>query len=63
MIESGDIKTSWIDINKNVITNSDLQSIEILEREHYLHHNQAKKISQISKKFIKETNYEKSIAF
>mgnify|MGYP005748297559 CR=1 FL=1 len=54
MIESGGMKTSWIDINKNVITNSNIQSIEILEGEHYLHHDQAKKILEMSKKFIKE---------
>lgn len=54
MIESGGMKTSWIDINKNVITNSNIQSIEILEGEHYLHHDQAEKISEVSNKFIKE---------
>lgn len=54
MIESGKMKTSWVEINKNVITNPDVQSIEVLDGEHYLHHDQLKKISEISKKFIKE---------
>lgn len=54
MMESNEMKTSWFDINKNVITNSDLQSIVVLDGEHYLHHDQLENISEMSKKFIKE---------
>lgn len=52
MIKSGNMKTSWEDINKNMITNPDIQSIKVLEGTHYLHHEQADKISEISKEFI-----------
>ncbi len=52
MIKSGAMKTSWLDINRNMITNSDLQTIQILEGEHYLHHSQADEIVIISKEFI-----------
>ena len=52
MIASGEMKTSWEDINKNMITNADIQNIEILEGTHYLHHEQADKISQLTKKFV-----------
>ena len=52
MIKSGNMKTSWKDINKNMITNSYIQNIEVLEGTHYLHHEQADKISKISKEFI-----------
>ena len=52
MIKSGEMKTSWIDINKNVITNPDMQFIKVLNGEHYLHHNQTKNITEITKKFI-----------
>ena len=53
MIESGEMKTSWVDINRNVITNSDAQYIEILDGEHYLHHDQLKKISEIIKNLLR----------
>ena len=53
MIKSGNIKTSWEDINKNMLTNPDIQSIKVLEGTHYLHHEQVDKISEISKEFIK----------
>ena len=52
MIKSGNMKTPWKDINKNIITNPDIQNIEVLEGTHYLHHEQADKISEISKEFI-----------
>lgn len=52
MIKSGSMKTSWEDINKNIVTNPEIQSIEVLEGTHYLHHKQADTISQISKEFI-----------
>lgn len=54
MIKSGNMKTSWEDINKNMITNPDIQSIKILDGTHYLHHEQANEISVISKEFIKK---------
>ncbi len=56
MIESGEMKTSWVDINKNVITNPDIQIIKVLDGEHYLHHDQLKIISETTKKFIKGEN-------
>ena len=34
MITSGQMKTSWVDINKNMITNPNIQNIEILEGHH-----------------------------
>lgn len=52
MIKSGIMQTSWIEINSNMITNTDIQNIEILEGEHYLHHNQVDEIVRISKEFI-----------
>lgn len=54
MIKSGNMKTSWEDINKNMITNPDIQSIRILEGTHYLHHKQTDKISEMSKKITKQ---------
>lgn len=52
MIKSGNMKTSWKDINKKMITNPEIQSIKVLKGEHYLHHEQADEISQISKEFV-----------
>ncbi len=52
MIKQGDMKTSWVDINKNMISNPKIQNIKVLEGTHYLHREQADKISQISKEFI-----------
>lgn len=61
MIKSGNMKTSWEDINRNMITNPDIQSIKILDGTHYLHHEQANEISVISKEFIsKNMGYEES---
>lgn len=56
MLKNGEMKTSWVEINKNVITNSEIQLIEVLDGEHYLHHDQFKKIAEISKKFIEMTD-------
>lgn len=56
MIGSGEMKTSWVDINKNVITNPDIQIIKVLDGEHSLHHDQLKTISETTKKFIKGEN-------
>lgn len=52
MIKSGNMKTPWIDMNNNMITNGDIQIVKVLEGTHYLHHEQADKISEVSKKFI-----------
>lgn len=52
MIKLGKMKTSWVDMNNIMITNPDIQNIEILEGTHYLHHEQADRISEISKRFI-----------
>ena len=52
MIKSGTMITSWEDINNNMITNSDIQNIKVLEGTHYLHHKQVNKISELSKEFI-----------
>lgn len=52
MIKSGIMQTSWTEINSSMITNIDIQNIEILVGEHYLHHNQIDEIVRISKEFI-----------
>lgn len=51
MMKSGNMETSWEDINKNMITNPDIQDVKVLEGTHYLHHEQADKISEFSKEF------------
>lgn len=52
MKESGEIKTPWFDMNKNMITNQKIQRIEILEGSHYLHHEQKDKIVIETKNFV-----------
>lgn len=52
MIESGQMKTSWEEINKNMITNQDIQFVKILDGEHYIHHDQLKNICQLTKEFL-----------
>ena len=52
MVKSGIIRTSWFGINKNMITNSDIQAIKILEGEHYLHHNRLKEIYECTEEFV-----------
>lgn len=52
MINLNEMQTSWVDINKNVITNHNIQKIEVLNASHYMHHDQLQKISQMSKNFI-----------
>ncbi len=54
MIESGEMKTSWEDINKNMITNDEIQKIIPLEGTHYLHHTQSATISEKLKDFFFE---------
>lgn len=53
MILSGEIKTSWIEMNKNMITNSTTQFINILDGKHYLHYTQSQKIYELTKSFLK----------
>ena len=52
MIKSGKMQTTWLQINKNMITNQDIQLIKILDGEHYLHHSQADKIAKITTDFL-----------
>lgn len=52
MIARGEMQTSWVQMNKGMITNPDLQIIKILEGEHYLHHDQVDQIVKLSKEFI-----------
>ena len=52
MIKLGQMKTPWIDINLNILTNRDTQKIEVIDGEHYLHHSNFKKIYEITKNFI-----------
>ena len=51
MIESGEMKTSWVDLNKNMITSPDIQFIKVLEGSHYLHHEQKSEIVKHLKNF------------
>lgn len=52
MIKSRQMKTTWIQINKNMITNPNIQVIKVLDGKHYLHHSQTKIISKYSKRFL-----------
>lgn len=52
MIKYGTMQTSWIQMNDNMITNTDIQTKKILEGEHYLHHSQSDQIAKISREFI-----------
>lgn len=53
MIKSGEMKTSWLDINKNMITDPNIQSVEFLQGSHdNLMYDQTDKILEFSKKFM-----------
>lgn len=52
MVKSGEMKTSLLEINKNMVTNSDIQKIEILESTHDLAFNQYNAIFNLIKNFI-----------
>lgn len=52
MIKKGEMKTSWEQMNRDMITNDAIQNTKVLEGEHYLHHDQADQIAELSKKFI-----------
>lgn len=54
MIESDEMKTSWVEINKQVMTNPRIQRLEILNGEHYLHHDQLQAIAKTTIAFITE---------
>lgn len=51
MIKTGEMKTSWVDLNKNMITSPEIQFIKILEGSHYLHHEQQSEIVKHLKDF------------
>lgn len=53
MIKSGTMKTSWIDINNNMITNPQIQVVKVLNGKHYLQHDQVDEIVRLSREFIK----------
>ncbi len=53
MIKSGEMKTSWIEINNAMITNPEIQKIKILNGSHEnFMYNQEELIAELSKKFI-----------
>lgn len=52
MIKSGEMKTSWLDINRNMISNPEVQFIKILDGSHYLHHEQLDEMVKIVRNFI-----------
>lgn len=49
MIAIGEMKTSWEQMNRNMITNLDLQDVMILSGGHYLHHTKADQVAKFSK--------------
>ena len=52
MIKSCEMRTRWEEINKNMITNPEIQFIEVLNGEHYIHHDQTQRICQLTKEFL-----------
>lgn len=54
LIKKGEMKTSWEQMNRDMITNDAIQNIKILAGEHYLHHDQADQIAKLSKEFISQ---------
>lgn len=53
MIKSGEMKTSWVEINNKMITNPTLQSIKVLDATHSnIAYDQTDLIVDLSKKFI-----------
>jgi pimeloyl-ACP methyl ester carboxylesterase len=47
-----DSEKEWLPLHEEVISNSDIQKIEVLSGEHYLHWKNADKIAKMSKEFI-----------
>ena len=54
MIKKGEMRTSWEQMNRDMITNDAIQNIKILVGEQYLHHDQADQISKLTKEFISQ---------
>ena len=54
MIKKGEMKTSWEQMNRDMVTNDAIQNIKILAGELYLHHDQADQIAKLSKEFISQ---------
>lgn len=53
MIKSGEMKTSWLDINKNMVTNPVIQNIEVVHATHNnITYDQTDYILKLSKKFM-----------
>lgn len=52
MIKRGAMQTSWVQMNNNIITNANIQTIKILEEEHYFSE-QSNEIVKSSTEFIK----------
>ena len=53
MIRSGEMKTSWLDINKNMVTNPEIQNIEVVHATHNnITYDQTDYILKLSKKFM-----------
>lgn len=53
MIKCGTMKTSWVQMNDNMITNPNIQTKKILKGEHCLQHSQPDEIVKASIEFIK----------
>lgn len=54
MIKKGEMRTSWEQMNRDMITNDAIQNIKVLAGEQYLHHDQADQISKLTKEFISQ---------
>lgn len=59
MLKTGEMKTSWIDLNKNMITNPEIQYIKVLDGSHYLHHEQRNKMAKCVKDFADRLDFKK----
>lgn len=52
MRKSGEMKTSWFDINRSMISNSEIQFIKVLDGSHYLHREQKDEMVKNVQNFI-----------
>jgi hypothetical protein len=50
--DSVDTDSEWLSLHEEMISNSDMQKIETLNGEHYLHWTNADKIAEMTKEFI-----------
>ena len=57
MIELGEMRSSWEKINQNMVTNTKLQSIEILHGRHYIHNSNSEKIYKLTRQFLNSINF------